>query len=82
MVLKGRKPVQIQAPPEDITDNTEVYEMRGTGEVFTDYEGYLRRYVAHVSPYIQPSLTQGRYEWLNQVRTRVLATHDDSLTPQ
>ena len=50
MVLKGRKPVQIQAPPEDITDNTEVYEMRGTGEVFTDYEGYLRRYVAHVSP--------------------------------
>jgi len=31
--------------PKDITDNTEVFEMRGTGEVFTDYESYLKRYV-------------------------------------
>jgi hypothetical protein len=72
MVQKGRKPVQFLPLPEGITDNTEVYEMRGTGEVFTDYEDYLRRYVIHWSPYMLPSLTQGRYEWLNQVRARAL----------
>ncbi|KAK5143484.1 hypothetical protein LTR32_004392 [Rachicladosporium monterosium] len=44
MVLKGRKPVVYLPLPKDITDNTEVFEMRGTGEVFTDYESYLKRY--------------------------------------
>jgi len=45
MVLKGRKPVVYLPVPKDITDNTEVFEMRGTGEVFMDYESYLKRYV-------------------------------------
>lgn len=45
MVLRGRKPFTYTTPPPNISDNAEVFEMRGTGEVFTDYESYLRRYV-------------------------------------
>ena len=51
MVLKGRKPVVYLPLPKDITDNTEVFEMRGTGEVFTDYESYLKRYVHQIFIY-------------------------------
>ena len=45
MVLRGRKPFMYTTPPPNLPDNAEVFEMRGTGEVFTDYESYLRRYV-------------------------------------
>ncbi|TKA81299.1 hypothetical protein B0A55_02865 [Friedmanniomyces simplex] len=44
MVLKGRKPVVYLPLPKDISDNAEVFEVRGTGEVFMDYESYLKRY--------------------------------------
>ncbi|KAK5737505.1 hypothetical protein LTS12_025882 [Elasticomyces elasticus] len=44
MVLKGRKPVVYIPTPKNISDNAEVFEMRGTGEVFVDYESYLKRY--------------------------------------
>ncbi|KAI7492101.1 hypothetical protein KC357_g1334 [Hortaea werneckii] len=42
MVLYKRKPILIHAPPK-LPDNAEVYVMRGTNEVFQDYEDYLRR---------------------------------------
>ncbi|KAK5174622.1 uncharacterized protein LTR77_001703 [Saxophila tyrrhenica] len=44
MVLFKRKPFALIPPPENISDNAEVFVMRGTGEVFTDYEKYLKRY--------------------------------------
>ncbi|KAI6891289.1 hypothetical protein KC348_g19177, partial [Hortaea werneckii] len=42
MVLYKRKPILIHPPPK-LSDNAEVYVMRGTNEVFQDYEDYLRR---------------------------------------
>ncbi|CAK4020367.1 Hypothetical predicted protein [Lecanosticta acicola] len=43
-VLNKRKPVHFIPNPTNISDNAEVYIMRGTNEVFTDYEKYLKRF--------------------------------------
>ncbi|KAK1077224.1 hypothetical protein LTR33_008264 [Friedmanniomyces endolithicus] len=70
MVLKGRKPVVYLPLPKDITDNAEVFEMRGTGEVFMDYESYLKRHVHPILAYTctpnKLMLTIRRYEWLTE----------------
>ncbi|KAK4624005.1 Imitation switch two complex protein 1 [Fulvia fulva] len=44
MVLLKRKPVHLLPPPTSIPDHAEVFVMRGTDEVFTDYEKYLKRF--------------------------------------
>ncbi|EME83809.1 uncharacterized protein MYCFIDRAFT_84117 [Pseudocercospora fijiensis CIRAD86] len=44
MVLNKRKPVHLIPSATNIPDNAEVYVMKGTNEVFTDYEKYLKRY--------------------------------------
>ncbi|EMC98900.1 hypothetical protein BAUCODRAFT_65656 [Baudoinia panamericana UAMH 10762] len=44
MVLYKRKEFTRLAPPANITDSTDVFVMRGTNEVFTEYEKYLRRH--------------------------------------
>ncbi|KAF2768143.1 hypothetical protein EJ03DRAFT_295241 [Teratosphaeria nubilosa] len=44
MVLYKRKPIQMLPPPAVVNENTEVFVMPGTDEVFTDYEKYLKRY--------------------------------------
>lgn len=43
MVLFKRKPVQYLALPRIENDETEVWEIKQTGEIFVDYEGYLAR---------------------------------------
>lgn len=43
MVLFKRKPVQYAALPTYITDDSEVWSIEETGEVFTSYEEYLKR---------------------------------------
>ncbi len=77
MVLKGRKPVVYLPLPKDITDNAEVFEMRGTGEVFMDYESYLKRHVHPILAYTctpnKLMLTIRRYEWLTEVRPSTYA---------
>lgn len=35
---------------KDIPDNAEVFTMRGTNEVFTEYEKYIRRYIQPTTP--------------------------------
>ncbi|KAK3700580.1 hypothetical protein LTR37_015909, partial [Vermiconidia calcicola] len=42
-VLFKRKPFTLLPPPPNLSDNAEVFVMRGTNEVFTDYEKYLKR---------------------------------------
>jgi hypothetical protein len=44
MMLFKRKPFFLIPPQNNIPNNAEVFVMRGTGEVFTDYEKYLKRY--------------------------------------
>ncbi|KJY00059.1 ddt domain-containing protein [Zymoseptoria brevis] len=44
MVLNKRKPVHLIPQPTNLTDTTEVYVMKGTDEVFTDYEKYIKRF--------------------------------------
>jgi len=44
MVLFKRKPITYSTPPAKLPENAEVYVMKGTNEVFTDYEAYLKRY--------------------------------------
>ena len=36
-------------PQLDLTSIYQVYVMKGTNEVFTDYEKYLKRYVVNAS---------------------------------
>ncbi|KAJ4338259.1 glycosyl transferase [Didymella glomerata] len=43
MVLFKRKPVKFDLPPKNITDHDEVWVIEKTGEVYNDYEKYLRR---------------------------------------
>ncbi|TQS36605.1 hypothetical protein Golomagni_02938 [Golovinomyces magnicellulatus] len=43
MVLFKRKPVKYVAPPKVENDETEVWEIKQTGEIFLDYESYLAR---------------------------------------
>ncbi|KAF9691818.1 hypothetical protein EKO04_010487 [Ascochyta lentis] len=43
MVLFKRKPVKFDPPPKNITDHDEVWVIEKTGEVYNDYEKYLRR---------------------------------------
>ncbi|KAF2836713.1 hypothetical protein M501DRAFT_1007053 [Patellaria atrata CBS 101060] len=43
MVQYKRKPVHYLPPPTGIQDNSEVWVIRETGEVFMDYESYLHR---------------------------------------
>ncbi|RKF53753.1 putative ddt domain-containing protein [Golovinomyces cichoracearum] len=43
MVLFKRKPVKYLAPPKVENDETEVWEIKQTGEIFLDYESYLAR---------------------------------------
>ncbi|KAL2064435.1 hypothetical protein VTL71DRAFT_4929 [Oculimacula yallundae] len=43
MVLFKRKPVQYMTPPFIDNDDTEVWLIKDTGEMFTDYEHYLAR---------------------------------------
>ncbi|KXT17528.1 hypothetical protein AC579_3223 [Pseudocercospora musae] len=43
-VLNKRKPVHLIPSPNNIPDNAEVYVMKGTDEIFTDYEKYLKRF--------------------------------------
>ncbi|POS88163.1 hypothetical protein EPUL_000211, partial [Erysiphe pulchra] len=43
MVLFKRKPVQYLALPRIENDETEVWEIKQTGEIFVDYESYLAR---------------------------------------
>ncbi|WPB05108.1 uncharacterized protein RHO25_009758 [Cercospora beticola] len=43
-VLNKRKPVNLITATPDVPDNVEVYVMKGTNEVFTDYEKYLKRF--------------------------------------
>ncbi|KAI1005140.1 hypothetical protein K3495_g3079 [Podosphaera aphanis] len=43
MVLYKRKPVQNLAPPPIENDETEVWEIKQTGEIFLDYASYLAR---------------------------------------
>ncbi|KAK4502393.1 hypothetical protein PRZ48_005818 [Zasmidium cellare] len=43
-VLNKRKPVHLIPNPTNIPDHAEVYVMKGTDEVFTDYEKYLKRF--------------------------------------
>lgn len=43
MVQYKRKPVKFQPPPPFLDDNTEVWVIEATGEVFADYERYLAR---------------------------------------
>ncbi|KAL6705150.1 glycosyl transferase [Coniothyrium glycines] len=44
MVLFKRKPVKLEPAPKSLDDHTEIWVIEETGEVFTDYEGYLERY--------------------------------------
>ncbi|WPH02807.1 Hypothetical protein R9X50_00567500 [Acrodontium crateriforme] len=44
MVLFKRKPIHLIPQPTQLPDNAEVFVMRGTGEIFTDYEKYLKRH--------------------------------------
>ncbi|CAO2651643.1 Nn.00g042130.m01.CDS01 [Neocucurbitaria sp. VM-36] len=44
MVLFKRKPVKLEPLPKSLDDNTEVWVIEETGEVFVDYEKYLNRY--------------------------------------
>ncbi|KAF2721204.1 hypothetical protein K431DRAFT_74184 [Polychaeton citri CBS 116435] len=44
MVLHKRKPVHYQPAPQGIADNETVWVLQATGEVFRDYEEYLKRY--------------------------------------
>lgn len=44
MVLFKRKPITMAPPPTILSDNQEVFVMKGTHEVFVDYEKYLKRY--------------------------------------
>lgn len=44
MVLHKRKPIARLATPPKIADKDDVWIMKGTGEVFKDYEQYLKRY--------------------------------------
>ncbi|SZF06086.1 unnamed protein product [Blumeria hordei] len=43
MVLFKRKPVQYLSPPKVENDETEVWEIKQTGEIFIDYNSYLAR---------------------------------------
>ncbi|KAH4601063.1 hypothetical protein HBH82_183640, partial [Parastagonospora nodorum] len=43
MVLYKRKPVKFEPIPKFIDDNTEVWVIDETGEVFIDYEKFLNR---------------------------------------
>lgn len=43
MVLLKRKAFSLVAPPTNIPENADVFVMRGTSELFTDYETYLKR---------------------------------------
>lgn len=43
MVFYKRKPVKLLPDPKGLDDNTEVWVMEETGEVFVDYEAYLNR---------------------------------------
>lgn len=43
MVQYKRKPVKYQPPPSFLDDNTEIWVIEPTGEIFTDYERYLAR---------------------------------------
>ncbi|KAI5361985.1 Putative DDT domain, WHIM2 domain, WHIM1 domain-containing protein [Septoria linicola] len=43
-VLNKRKPVNLITSPPDVPDSAEIYVMKGTNEVFTDYEKYLKRF--------------------------------------
>ncbi|KAK4546697.1 hypothetical protein LTR36_001915 [Oleoguttula mirabilis] len=43
MVLFKRKPITMVPPQTSIPDNQEVFVMKGTDEVFTEYEKYLKR---------------------------------------
>ncbi|KAF2150125.1 hypothetical protein K461DRAFT_40377 [Myriangium duriaei CBS 260.36] len=44
MVLYKRKPISYAAPPGKLDDNTQIWAMRGSDEIFTSYEAYLERY--------------------------------------
>ncbi|KAK5135513.1 hypothetical protein LTR08_005148 [Meristemomyces frigidus] len=44
MVLYKRKPITMTLPPAVVSDSAEVFVMKGTDEVFTEYEKYLKRY--------------------------------------
>ncbi|RAR08138.1 glycosyltransferase family 57 protein [Stemphylium lycopersici] len=42
-VLFKRKPVKLEPRPKNLDENTEVWHIEQTGEVFVDYERYLER---------------------------------------
>ncbi|KAM0716301.1 hypothetical protein Q7P37_007746 [Cladosporium fusiforme] len=44
MVLFKRKPVTIIAQPQNVKEDAEVWVVPETGEIFTEYEKYLKRY--------------------------------------
>ncbi|GAB7353513.1 hypothetical protein MBLNU459_g3959t1 [Dothideomycetes sp. NU459] len=44
MVLYKRKPVLPSQPPKHLDNNTEIWVMPKTGEIFTDYDSYLKRH--------------------------------------
>jgi len=53
MVLYKRRPVKLLPEPKGLDDNTEIWVLEETGEVFLEYDDYLRRR----DYYLQPSFT-------------------------
>ena len=50
----------------DLTREEQVFVMRGTNEVFTDYEKYLKRYFRFSHCLISTKLTRPRLDYLTQ----------------
>jgi hypothetical protein len=43
MVLRGKKQFMLLDPPNINNEAADVWVMKGTNEIFADYESYLRR---------------------------------------
>ncbi|TVY20333.1 Imitation switch two complex protein 1, partial [Lachnellula arida] len=66
MVLFKRKPVQYVPPPQIDNDDQEVWEIKQTKEIFTDYEQYLNRYAPTALLFADPANDVHRMDFYKQ----------------
>ncbi|KAF1833532.1 hypothetical protein BDW02DRAFT_599008 [Decorospora gaudefroyi] len=76
VVLHKRKPVNREPLPENLDENTEVWELAKTGEVFTEYDRYLEKY----DFYQQASLTFFQAQESEVGATSILVKADEGIT--